>query len=42
MMDGSRGEFRLFAPDFPDWIEEDAVGIKLSPDHRTNEVMKNL
>lgn len=41
MMDGSRGEFRLFAPDFPDWIEEDGVGIKLSPDHRTNEVMKN-
>lgn len=40
MMDGSRGEFRLFAPDFPDWIEDDNVGIKLSPDHRTNEVMK--
>lgn len=41
MTDGSRGEFRLFAPDFPDWIEDDGVGIKLSPDHRTNEVMKN-
>ncbi len=40
-LDGGRGEFRLFAPDFPDWIEDDGVGIKLSPDHRTNETMKN-
>ena len=39
-IDGSKGEFRLFAPDFPDWIEDDGVGVKLSPDHRTNEVMK--
>ncbi len=40
-VDGAKGEFRLFAPDFPDWIEDEGVGIKLSPDHRTNEVMKN-
>lgn len=40
-LDGAKGEFRLFAPDFPDWIEDDGVGIKLSPDHRTNEVMRN-
>jgi len=40
-MDGAKGDFRLFAPDFPDWIEDDGVGIKLSPDHRTNEVMRN-
>jgi ATP-dependent RNA/DNA helicase IGHMBP2 len=40
-MDGAKGDFRLFAPDFPDWLEDEGVGIKLSPDHRTNEVMKN-
>ncbi len=38
-MDGQKGEFRLFAPDFPDWIEEKGVGIKLAPDHRTSECM---
>lgn len=38
--DGSKGEFRLFAPDFPDWIEEKGVGIKLAPDHRTSEIMQ--
>ena len=27
-LDGKKGEFRLFAPDFPDWIEDDGVGIK--------------
>jgi predicted DNA helicase len=37
--EGQKGEFRLFAPDFPDWIEEKGVGIKLAPDHRTNELM---
>jgi ATP-dependent RNA/DNA helicase IGHMBP2 len=39
-MDGKQGEFRLFAPDFPDWIEDDQVGIKLAPDSRTTEQMK--
>ena len=39
-MEGKSGEFRLFAPDFPDWIEEDGVGIKLSPDQRTTALMK--
>lgn len=39
-IDGSKGDVRLFAPDFPDWVEFDGVGIKLSPDHRTNQVMK--
>ncbi len=38
-MDGKKGEFRLFAPDFPDWIEDKGVGIKISPDHRTSETM---
>lgn len=39
-MDGRSGELRLFAPDFPDWIEDDGVGIKLSPDHRTLQIMR--
>ena len=39
-MDGQKGEFRLFAPDFPDWIEDKRVGIKLAPDHFTSETMK--
>lgn len=39
-IDGAKGDFRIFAPDFPEWIEEDGVGVKLSPDHRTNEIMK--
>lgn len=39
-LDGKSGEFRLFAPDFPDWIEDDGVGIKLAPDTRTTGIMK--
>lgn len=39
-LDGKNGEFRLFAPDFPDWIEENGVGIKLAPDTRTSSIMK--
>ncbi len=39
-LDGRVGEFRLFAPDFPDWIEEEGMGIKLSPDQRTTAMMK--
>lgn len=38
-MDASKGSFRLFAPDFPDWIEEKGVGIKLAPDHYTSDAM---
>jgi ATP-dependent RNA/DNA helicase IGHMBP2 len=41
-LDGRNGEFRLFAPDFPDWIEDDGVGIKLSPDTRTTSIMKKV
>lgn len=40
-LEGRSGEFRLFAPDFPDWIEEDGVGIKLAPDTRTTTIMKD-
>ncbi|MEP6726335.1 MAG: AAA domain-containing protein [Bacteroidota bacterium] len=41
-MEGKAGEFRLFAPDFPDWIEENGVGIKLAPDQRTTSIMKKI
>ncbi len=39
-LDNNAGSFRLFAPDFPDWIEDAGVGIKLSPDQRTTALMK--
>ena len=41
-LDGKAGEFCLFAPDFPDWIEDDGVGIKLAPDQRTTTIMKTV
>ena len=41
-IEGRVGEFRLFAPDFPDWIEDDGVGIKLAPDQRTTTIMKTV
>lgn len=41
-LEGKAGEFRLFAPDFPDWIEDDGVGIKLAPDTRTSSIMKKV
>jgi ATP-dependent RNA/DNA helicase IGHMBP2 len=41
-IDGKNGEFRLFAPDFPDWIEDNGVGIKLAPDQRTTTIMKTV
>jgi ATP-dependent RNA/DNA helicase IGHMBP2 len=37
---GTTGSFRLFAPDYPDWLEEKGVGIKLAPDTRTSLIMK--
>ena len=41
-LEGKSGEFRLFAPDYPDWIEDDSVGIKLAPDTRTSSIMKRV
>jgi ATP-dependent RNA/DNA helicase IGHMBP2 len=41
-LDGKSGEFRLYAPDFPDWVEDDGVGIKLAPDTRTTTIMKKV
>jgi ATP-dependent RNA/DNA helicase IGHMBP2 len=39
-IDERKGDFRIFAPDFPNWIEEYGVGIKLTPDQHTFEAMK--
>lgn len=39
-LEGKMGELRLYAPDYPDWLNENQVGIKLSPDFRTNQMMK--
>lgn len=39
-MNGTKGDFRLYAPDFPDWIDEKGVGLKLAPDRRTFESMQ--
>lgn len=39
-MEGQTGSIRLFAPDFPEWLEEEGTGIKLSPDLRTTEIMR--
>jgi len=41
-LEGKVGEFRLFAPDFPDWIEDNKTGIKLAPDQRTITIMKTV
>lgn len=41
-LEGRAGEFRLFAPDFPDWIEDAGVGIKLAPDQHTTSIMKEV
>ena len=38
-IEGKKGSFRLFAPEFPDWIEDKGVGIKLAPDQYTNQCM---
>ncbi len=38
-VNGNQGEFRLFASDFPDWLEEKGVGLKLAPDDKTKNIM---
>lgn len=37
-LEGNRGEVRLHASDFPDWIEDKTIGVQLISDQRTNEV----
>jgi ATP-dependent RNA/DNA helicase IGHMBP2 len=39
-LNGKKGEVKLYAPDFPDWIEDDGVAIKLTPDMHTHDVMR--
>ncbi len=38
-INGGSGEVRLFAPDFPDWIDDHGAGIKLTPDTKTQEIV---
>ncbi len=40
-LQGKTGEIRFFAPDFPDWIDEQGVGIRRSSDTRTVQFMKD-
>lgn len=37
---GRKGAVRLYAPEFPDWVEDKGVVIKLAPDHHTEGIMK--
>jgi superfamily I DNA and/or RNA helicase len=39
-IENKNAECRLFVPDFPDWIEDKGVGMKLIPDQRTMDIMK--
>lgn len=41
-LNGRSGECRLFAPDFPDWLEGAGPAIKLAPDQRTTTIMKTV
>jgi ATP-dependent RNA/DNA helicase IGHMBP2 len=38
-VNGNQGEFRLFTSDFPDWLDEKGVGLKLVPDDKTKNIM---
>ncbi|PWL31512.1 MAG: AAA family ATPase [Fluviicola sp. XM-24bin1] len=37
---GRKGAVRLYAPEFPDWVEDNDTVIKLAPDHHTEGIMK--
>lgn len=45
-LEENRGEVRLYASDFPDWIEDKNCGIQLIIDQRTNQIqldtLKNI
>jgi hypothetical protein len=38
--DGRQGSFRLYAPDFPDWIEERGLQLVPAPDTRKTSILK--
>ncbi len=40
-LDGNKGELRIFAPDFPDWMEDNGVFVKIAPDSHTLQIMRN-
>jgi len=37
-LEGKKGEIRLHTSDFPDWMDDKAMGVQLIADQRTNEV----
>ena len=39
--DGRQGTFRLYAPDFPDWIDERGLQLVPAPDTRTTSILKD-
>lgn len=39
--DGRQGSFRLYAPDFPEWIEERGLQLVPAPDTRTTGILKD-
>ena len=39
-LDGRKGAIRLFAPDYPDWMEDPGCAILLAPDDRTLQYMQ--
>ncbi len=41
IFDGSKGEIRLYSSDYPDWIDEHGIALKLAPDTHTSAVMKS-
>lgn len=41
-INGGSGDVRLFAPDFPDWIDDHGTGIKLTPDTKTQEIVTSV
>lgn len=41
-LDGQQGEVRVLAPDFPDWIDDHGVGVKLAPDTRTSTLIREV
>lgn len=38
--DGRQGLFRLFVPDFPDWLEDGGLMLRAAPDTRTTGLLK--
>lgn len=41
-IEGRNGEVVLFHPDFPEWIDETDVGIRLVPDTRSFSIMQSV